>query len=324
MKSVIKNLLLTLIISSSFAAHAMQHTNHKTIEPRIFVTGEQPFNSVCFSPDGKMLVFPWGGTIQFWSLADNTCIKTLRGDDYETGSVHISPHGDTLVCDACNQYVSFWNIADETYIKKEAGLNAAWSTSFNRDGTIAVSATEDNVIKFWDPTTGNCLKTFRFNECNSLLSAHLNLDGSVLAIGSMSPSISLLDSENGTCIKKLKGHSQAVHSVCFNPDGEVLASGSADNTIKLWNPFDGTCIQTLTGHTAWIEVVCFSPDGKILASGARDETIRLWNPKDGSCIATLTGNGGDIWSLCFSPDGKMLASNSDDSTIKLWDLGQIA
>ncbi len=77
----------------------------------------------------------------------------------------------------------------------------------------------------------------------------------------------------------LKGHTNAVSSICISPDGKILASGSNDQTIKLWSieSESGKEISTLKGHTNRVISVKFSPDGKILASGSQDKNIILWD-----------------------------------------------
>jgi WD40 repeat protein len=123
---------------------------------------------------------------------------------------------------------------------------------------------------------------------------------------------------DGSLVRTLTGHTDAVNSVSFSPDGSLLASGSADDTIKLWRVADGSLVRTLTGHRDGVESVSFSPDGSLLASGSGDETIKLWRVSDGSLVRTLTGHILWVRSVSFSPDGRLLASGSWDETIKLW------
>lgn len=44
------------------------------------------------------------------------------------------------------------------------------------------------------------------------------------------------EDETPKIIAKLKGHGEAVWSICFDAGGDVLASGCRDGSIKLWDP----------------------------------------------------------------------------------------
>ena len=60
----------------------------------------------------------------------------------------------------------------------------------------------------------------------------------------------------------LKGHTNAVNTVCYSFDGKYILSSSMDGTIKLWNSQSGTCIKTYTGHTGSVEDVRFLQPNK--------------------------------------------------------------
>jgi predicted NACHT family NTPase len=99
--------------------------------------------------------------------------------------------------------------------------------------------------------------------------------------------VQLWDSQAGTLLAILKGHSSWVWSVAFSPDGQRLASASMDNTVRLWDIQTGTHLFTLDGHSDDVKSVAFSPDGQWLASASDDRTVRLWDTKAGNLLLTL-------------------------------------
>ena len=193
------------------------------------------------------------------------------------------------------------------------------SVAFSPDGKTLATASGDNTIKLWNPTTGNIISTLKGHQ-SEVWSVAFSPDGKTLATASGDNTINLWNPTTGNIISTLKGHQTSVISVAFCPDGKTLATGSWDNTIKLWNPTTGNIISTLKGHQKGVYSVAFSPDGKTLATGNLDKTIKLWNPTTGNIISTLKGHQSWIWSVAFSPDGKTLATGSSDYTIKLWNL----
>jgi WD40 repeat protein len=123
---------------------------------------------------------------------------------------------------------------------------------------------------------------------------------------------------DGTLLKTLTGHSDAVKGVSFSPDRKTIASASDDGTVKLWS-IDGTLLKTLTGHSDAVNGVSFSPAGKIIASASSDKTVKLWSI-DGTLLKTLTGHSDAVNGVSFSSDGKTITSASSDKTVRLWSI----
>jgi WD40 repeat protein len=59
----------------------------------------------------------------------------------------------------------------------------------------------------------------------------------------------LWDSQAGTLLVTLEGHSEQVHNVIFSPDGQRLASASVDGRVCLWDSQAGTLLATIEGES---------------------------------------------------------------------------
>lgn len=68
----------------------------------------------------------------------------------------------------------------------------------------------------------------------------------------------------------LKGHADAVTSLCFSPDSFLLASGSDDNTVRMWDVQSGNLRTIFTGHNAKVHALNFIGSGTILFSVSKD------------------------------------------------------
>ena len=110
---------------------------------------------------------------------------------------------------------------------------------------------------------------------------------------------------------KIKGHTDAVLSVCFSPDGKHIVSSSTDGTIKIWDASNGLCVDTLEEKTEYkSNTVEYSPNGCLIASTSDDGRVRLWNAETGTLISSFFNGRLEyrkIISTCFSPDGKYIA-----------------
>jgi WD40 repeat protein/cellulose biosynthesis protein BcsQ len=159
--------------------------------------------------------------------------------------------------------------------------HSSWvrSVTFNPNGKLLASASDDQLIKLWSVSDGE------------------------------------LDEKP---IKTLEGHKYRVRSVCFSTDGKFLASSSLDKTIKLWDVKTCELIRTFTGHKDWVWIAVFNHDSSRLVSTSQDKELKVWDVIGGNCIKTIQMNS-QVQSLAFSSNGALMAAGSDDNTVKLWD-----
>jgi hypothetical protein len=129
---------------------------------------------------------------------------------------------------------------------------------------------------------------------------------------------------DGTLIRTLQGHKDAIYSIALSPDGKLLATGSYDQKIKLWDVAAGKEIKTLSGHNGCVYGLAFRPDGKILASASGDRTVKLWDVATGTRRDTLSQPLKDVYTVAFTRDGKKLVAGGVDSRIRTWQISENA
>ena len=181
-------------------------------------------------------------------------------------------------------------------------------------------------------------------------------DGSVVAAGTASGSVTLFDASSGDVLHRLDAHEHGVLAASFGR--KLLATGGQDGSAKLWEPKTGSLLASLEGGGSWVQHLAFTPDGKRLATAA-GRTVRLWdetgarlqswmlkagvnglgfNPVGGLLAAAAgaevsllrTGDGevdrtlkwaSTLLNLSYSPDGKIVACGSLDKTVHFWRSG---
>ena len=298
-------------------------------------------HSIKFNPQGNLLASASeDNTIKFWQpregiLPPNSkhSISELRHPTAVI-SINFSPNGEILASGDWEGLVKLWRVSTGETIKTlKAHKHFVNSISFNQDGNILASVSPDWTVKLWNGKTGSLLTSLK-QHTGEVLGVDFSPEDNIFATSSRDKTIKLWrvvipqnTSQKGdlvknvrvTPVKKLQGHSNAVHAVSFSPDGKILASASSDETIKLWRVNDGTLLKTLKGHKKSVKSLAFSPDGQMIASASGDRTVKLWNIK-GRELKTLRGFGYTVYNVSFSPDGKILASANLDGTIKLWNL----
>jgi WD40 repeat protein len=299
---------------------------------------------LAFSSDSQTLASAsWDQTVRLWQT-NGTELSVLKGHQNGLWAVAFSPDGQILASASLDSTIKLWTPEKTLLTFLQGHQDAVWGVDFSPDSQTLVSGSWDGVIKLWQ-RDGQLLESFyghdeavfdvavapqgnaNFSSKNGMLNKKENTQGNseiieslptnelVIASASGDQTIKIWQG-NGTLLKTLQGHSNAVYEVAFSPDGQLLASASSDKTVKLWTR-DGKLWKTLTGHNGVVDSVAFSPDGQLIASGSQDKTIKLWT-REGILLNTLTGHGDSILGLAFSPDSQHLASASWDNTIKLW------
>jgi hypothetical protein len=203
-----------------------------------------------------------------------------------------------------------------------AGLFAAVNAlTFNSEGNILASGSDDTTVRLWDVLTGAELSVLRGHTHPVKTVLFHPHHPHILASAGSDRKIRLWDIKKNQEILNLTGHTHHVNALSFSPDGKILASGSADKTIKLWNPETGELICTLTGHSLAVNAIAFCPISPILVSASTDTTVKVWNLETLTVIKTLSQHVRSVKAIAFCGDLKLFTTGGEDRTIKLWDTG---
>jgi WD40 repeat protein len=284
--------------------------------------GEDPVNSVAFSPDGKTLAAGrTGGTLLLWEPA--TGRQPLVGKlplALAIRGVAFSPDGKRIALAGPGEGVNVLDFARRDEIARFIGHKGEVKrVAFSPDGKRLASAGEDGTVRVWDPVTGQellCLKGHR----GTVNGVCFDPGGRRLAsAGEDDGTARIWDAGSGRQLLILRGHRGKVLDVAFSPDGRRLASVGGDPTVRLWDTASGRELRRLTGHTGAVMRVAFGPDGQRLASAGADRTVKLWSVTGEEALRTFSGHNHLVVAVAFSPDGSSLASASMDGTVKLWD-----
>ena len=190
--------------------------------------------------------------------------------------------------------------------------------SWNPDGTMLATASDDNAARIWDVVSGDLISVLT-GHSNPIEHLAWNPSGTMLATASIDSTARLWDIENGSLIAVLRGHEDRVSDIAWNPSGTKLAAVSYDKTLRIWEASAGKELLTIRGHSEWVNTVAWSPDGTKIATASADNTARLWDAVTGNNIAVLKGHTQVVRHITWNPQGTRLATASWDNTGRIWD-----
>jgi WD40 repeat protein len=97
-------------------------------------------------------------------------------------------------------------------------------------------------------------------------------DGKIAISASRDNTLKIWDTETGTEVRTLSGHTDSVYAVDLAPDGKIAISASGDNTLKIWDLLSGKEIASFSGEGGF-KGCAISPDGRTVVGG--DESGRV-------------------------------------------------
>lgn len=297
---------------------------------RIFDGQVDPFGSLVFSPDGRMIL---ASNMELWDPAAATPLHDY-GQETVWSSV-FSPDGKTFITTYKDWKFRVMDLATGTTVRifgeDKSVDEKTWQNhiSLSADGTTLLASSNatpwlgigdqrNSTLSLWDAKTGKKLKTLfddKSGATNDFTSIVLSQDAKT-ALTVQGGTLKFWDISAGVVTHSFDA--RAIR-VALSPDGKTALSGGGE--LDLWDVVSGKLIRTFASPQGDIESVAFSPDGHTALSASGYGPIWMWDVASGVLLRTFPSYETPVLSVAFSNDGKTMMSSSEDGTIKLWDLG---
>jgi WD40 repeat protein len=295
------------------------------------IEGGEPISSavrcLAFSPDGKMLAFPYGRGIRIWDLAADKESRQLdSGAKAPLGCVVFSSDSKLLAA-AGNPYkhgpdytIHLWDITTGKEVGALQGHeDVITDLAVSPKSNLLASASWDGTIRFWDLAKRQQIGRSP-GPCRSFFSLCFSADGKVLASGEDTGVLRLWDVR--THEELSVSTKDSVRWVRFAPDGQSLISSTWEQ-IGLWEPLTGRPLHIFNNKYLSDFHPSLSPDGKCLATTSywTQGQALLWEVATGKLLRRFGESRQSILqTVMFSPDGRRLAGGCYETGIlRVWD-----
>ena len=203
------------------------------------------------------------------------------------------------------------------------GRSSSWQmlATGDRDRLFLTSPGDDATYEI-DPDTLRVRRTFDAGDVAGAISA----DGGLLALGSQSGRVRILNLESGS-VRRMAGRHESGHGLilAFAPDLQTVVSAAGRGEIIVWDVPSGRVRERLDAHDDTIYTLAVTPDGRTLFSAGADARMMEWDiggdrrldrrfPVGPSLLEFLAPKG-----LAVSPDGRTMAITQPNGTVHLLD-----
>ncbi|KAL3419089.1 WD domain-containing protein [Phlyctema vagabunda] len=240
-------------------------------------------STIAWSPDSSTLATGSDDKlIRLWDRASGKPYPVpLAGHHNYVISLAFSPKGNMLVSGSFDEALFLWDLRARRQMRSlPAHSDPIGAVDFVRDGTLIASCSTDGLIRVWDTTTGQCLRTIVHEDNASVTTVCFSPNGKYLLAFTLDSCIRLWDYVSGVCKKTYQGHTNIKLSLggAFGISGTeaFIVSGSEDGDVFFWDVNTKEIVQRIKGHEGGVCWVDSCTATGLVVSGGLDGTVSLW------------------------------------------------
>lgn len=313
---------------------------------------------IAFNPGGTRLASTgqdgsiriWGHKTPGFSLAqlqlssDAQQAVPLPGN---VSAIAIGPNGESVVAGDDNGTIYLWRSFHQPDFEPitlpsdqhwHAHDQAIRSLAFLHIGNraVIVSGGDDGLLKRWDATSGQAIRTEIEDQAEPIRSIVVSPDKQLVAAGSRDGTIRLWDIATENNIRRYERPIDAqedyeLHTLSFTADGKYLAVGDSSAGVRLLDVAKPESERILQGHIDSIQSLSRGSARWLLSAGA-DGRILEWHPTilDQPTVEGLRKHdefksrlgfrdSTPLTSIDTSGDGKLILIGGRKGRLELWD-----
>lgn len=281
-----------------------------------------------FSPDGQLVITgSFDRTLNIYSAADGTLLRTLSGHQGQVLSLDVSPDGRRIVSGSRDRTLRTWDTFIPTPLAELSGHEAAVAAvAVAGDDAWVATGSADKSVKLFSRADGTVLHDLA-GHAGEVTRVAVAAENAQLASGDSLGVVRFWNPEDGSAAGVLGAHPGAISGLGYHPTESVLLTAGEDGTVKLW-ALPQVPPKLLAGHEGAVADVALSGDGASIFTGTAgaaeaegaEAAVRQFGAETGEMARAFEGQPGPVASLALAADSQLLASGSQTGVIKLWNV----
>lgn len=294
-----------------------------SLTPECVIEGHSKciWDIACLGSSCSIMSSSSDGSIHRWTRDGEPIGKPWGSDGGVVGSIGVSPDESMVVSGSADGRIRLWNIKEGKMVGNpwKGHNDAVICLNWSPDAVEIATGSYDSTIRRWNPDTGRQIAPLIETSRGWVCAVRYSPQGDKFASGGADKIIRLW-SKKGELLVEIKGHENAVTSLCWSKDGTRIFSASLDCTIRTWQSSDGKELIVLQGHTKAVTSLCLSPDESHLISASRDCSVRIWDLKTNQQVGDPLLHDGELLALAVSIDGKYVVGAQLYAKVYVWSL----
>jgi WD40 repeat protein len=318
----------------------------------------QLVSTIAFCPSTDCMVTAASdGVIRKWDIKTGDFIADLNGHSGEVMKVVVNPaRKNSMVTVGRDGAVFMWDLETADKVLALYGhTDNIFDASFSSTGEFLVTTSRDKTARIWRVpaaiTTSN-----RTNLGAETRTIDIDSNAKLVALGSYSGTVALLETSTFTRLASAKVSERAVTLIKFNEQASHVLLGSEDGSVALYSipkleplyrastdgseiaagfftgagfavltldggvyMYDGKTLSQVGHHTYdSASTIALTTGDRALVAGAKGAAWIIDNVS-GRKIFELKGHSGSVLHAAFDPAGSIAVTASEDGTGIVWD-----
>jgi hypothetical protein len=231
---------------------------------------------VAFSPDGKKLASAsFDKSVRLWKINGDHELTIPDHSDF-VYAVAFSPDGTKLASASKDRTVKLVDVRGKSLFTFSGMDQDVLAVAYSPDGKQVVSSGFEPGLSFWNPATGEKIKT-QGGHSVAVHELAFSKDGKRLVSAGGDRTARIWDGATGAPIKVLSVGSM-VYAIAISSNNKLIATGSFDGLVRVWEEASGRQLVSflaLPAEGEQVDWLAFTPEGYAAAS-AKIPTEGRW------------------------------------------------